>query len=453
MRRVAIVGSGIAGLLAAHGFRRAGFAVSLFSDRTGADWLERSRPTGTAGRFDSSLSYDRELGLAHWDAEAPGFDGVSLVFCAKPGNRLVSLTGLFGRPALAIDVRLLSARWMRDLEERGGRVIIESVTVERLDQIAAEHELTVVAAGRKELSALFARNPERSVYDAPQRNLCMLVTRNAPLQFDRVPFLPVRFNLFAGIGEAFWVPYFHKDHGRCWNMLFEAKPGGPMDRFQAVKNGEEALAIGKQVIRDLIPWETEWSKDMTLADPNGWLIGGVAPTVREPVGRLPSGRVVTPLGDTAMSLDPIGGQGANNGTKMARHLVAAASARGARPFDEAWMRDTFESYWADQGRHIVRFNNALLEPITAAGKVVLMSQYGSDGKTDSVAQRLANQFCANFDDPRLVTDVLIDKQRAKQLVMEVGGRHPWSMMSGGLGVMKAQARQLFGLRPGHPSHG
>ena len=60
---------------------------------------------------------------------------------------------------------------------------------------------------------------------------------------------------------------------------------------------------------------------MQLADPNGWLVGKFAPTVRKPVGKLPSGRIVTPLGDTAMALDPVGGQGANNGNKMARNLV------------------------------------------------------------------------------------------------------------------------------------
>src|SRR5688572_6259315 len=110
MRRVAIIGSGITGLLTAHGLRRAGFEVALYSDRTGADWLERSAPTGTAGRFDSSLAYDRELGLAHWDAESPALEGVSLVFCPKVGNRLVSLTGRLERPGRAIDVRLMSAR-------------------------------------------------------------------------------------------------------------------------------------------------------------------------------------------------------------------------------------------------------------------------------------------------------------------------------------------------------
>src|SRR4051812_25577404 len=48
MRQIAIVGSGIAGLLTAHGLRRAGYGVTLFSDRTPEQWLHESKPTGTA---------------------------------------------------------------------------------------------------------------------------------------------------------------------------------------------------------------------------------------------------------------------------------------------------------------------------------------------------------------------------------------------------------------------
>jgi 2-polyprenyl-6-methoxyphenol hydroxylase-like FAD-dependent oxidoreductase len=46
----------------------------------------------------------------------------------------------------------------------------------------------------------------------------------------------------------------------------------------------------------------------------------------DPVGRLPSDRVVMPLGDTAMALDPITAQGANLGSKQVRHVVAAIAA-------------------------------------------------------------------------------------------------------------------------------
>ena len=51
MRNIAIIGSGQAGLLAAHGLINAGYRVTLYSDRTADQWLNESRPTGTAARF------------------------------------------------------------------------------------------------------------------------------------------------------------------------------------------------------------------------------------------------------------------------------------------------------------------------------------------------------------------------------------------------------------------
>jgi 2-polyprenyl-6-methoxyphenol hydroxylase-like FAD-dependent oxidoreductase len=66
MRRIAIIGSGQAGLVNAHGLLRAGYQVDLYSDRTGAQWLNESKPTGTAVRFGLALEYERELGLDFW---------------------------------------------------------------------------------------------------------------------------------------------------------------------------------------------------------------------------------------------------------------------------------------------------------------------------------------------------------------------------------------------------
>ena len=109
MRRIAVIGSGIAGLLTAPGLLRAGYDVTLFSDRTADKWLRDSRPTGTAGRFELAVSYERELGLAHWEHDAVKVEGVHLTFCPTPGNRLITLTA---RVYEANTVAMNSARQM-----------------------------------------------------------------------------------------------------------------------------------------------------------------------------------------------------------------------------------------------------------------------------------------------------------------------------------------------------
>jgi len=451
MRRIAIVGSGLAGLLTAHGLRRAGHEVTLYSDRTGRQWLEESKPTGAAGRFSRALSYDTELGLAHWAGHQAYIEGVTLVFCAKRRNQLLTLNGRMSGLAAAIDVRMLSARWMKDLEERGGKVVVESVSVERLDAVAAENDLTVLAVGRADLCQLFERHPARSVYSRPQRNLCMALVRGRPVKAPGDRMVAVQYKVVEPDGEAFWFPFIHKDGDAVWCVLFEPKPGSRMDRFGDVTSGEQALARMKEVIRDLLPWDAAWAEPLTLADPNGWLVGAITPTVRNPVGKLPSGRVVTGVGDTLMHFDPVGGQGANNGTRMARHLVAEINARGDAPFDADWMTRTFESFWDADGRHTVQFNNLLLEPMSSAGKLLLFSQYGSDAVSSTTAQRVANAFSNNFDDPRTFTPALVDMATARRLIAGLGGHWATGFVRGLTGVARGQLRQALGRPSGHPN--
>jgi hypothetical protein len=453
-RRIAIVGSGQAGLLAAHGLVRAGHEVTLYSDRTADRWLTGSRPTGTAARFELALAFERELGLGHWETAAPKIGGVHLTFCPKLGNRLVTLTGRMAPASfgLAIDLRLQSHRWMNDLETAGGRIVVETIDVARLDAIAAEHELVIVATGRGPLAELFPRDAERSVYTEPRRKLAMAIVIGAPMKIEGVPFVPAKFNLFATAGEAFWIPYFHRDHGPCWCLLFEAKAGGPMDRFDDCKSGAAVVARAKQVIDALMPWDSAWAKDLEIADPDGFLVGGVTPTVRAPVGLLPSGRAVMPLGDTAIAMDPIAGQGANLGNKLARHVVDAIAAASEVTFDAAWMTSTFEAFWADHGAATVKFNNLLLEPLTAAGKVLMISQYGSTGVGDSPHQRIADAVVANFVDPRRHTDAFVDERAARALVTSLTGRS-WRRQFFGraMRVGAKQVGRVFGIAPKHPT--
>lgn len=439
MRDVAIIGSGVAGLVAAHGLRRSGHAVTLYSDRSPAQWLA-GRPTGTAARFEPALAYERELGLDQWHDACPPTQGARLVYSPTRGVQLASLIGRQREPALAIDVRLQSHRWMQLLEQRGGRVVLESVTRARLDAIAAAHELTIVATGKGELAELFPRDAERSGHTLPQRRVAMVTVVGPPLQRDEMPFTGVKNNILEGIGEAVWLPYFHRDAGPCWNLIFEAKPGGPMDVFGSAATGTDALAAARHVITTLTPWDAPWAESMQLADELGWLVGAITPTVRSPIGRLPSGRVVTCLGDAAMLFDPLAAQGANNGEKMARHLVAAIDAHADRCFDAAWMQQTFDVFWASEGAPAYTLTSMMLAPMSAAGRLILLAQAGSDGRGEDGRQRLADLFAAGMANPRELVELLGDPTLAKRRIAEAMGRWwPLPVAAGLLRILAGQA--------------
>jgi hypothetical protein len=452
VRRVAIIGAGQAGLLAAHALRLRDYDVTLYSDKTPDDFLTKARPTGVAARFDMALEFERELGLEHWGDEAPHGEGVHLHFSPKQGNVLLTLLGRISKPFLSIDLRMQSATWMGELDGRGGQIEIENVGLDRLDEIAAQNDLTLVAAGRAEIMKLFPRDEARSTYREPQRFLAMVNVTNTPMDLPYSPwFRPVKFNFFAPYGEAFWVPWYSKSKQWCWGMLFEAKKGGPFDRFRDCKSGQDVLDTMRPLIRDYMPWDEEVFKDAEVCDENAWLVGEFTPEVRQVVGTLPSGRNVMAIGDTAQSIDPIGGQGANNGNKMVRIAVEEILAREDRPFDADWMRATFDRFW-ERHRWIDKFNNTLLEPLTAPGRMLLISQYGSDAKpgNSSPQQRIADMFIDNFNDPIEMTEAFHDGKRARGLLRKTFGSTAKPLAAGVAKIARAQLRQRRGRPAGHP---
>jgi hypothetical protein len=378
MRKIAVIGSGQAGLLAAHGLLRAGFEVTLYSDRSPEQWLEHGRPTGTAVRFARSLAYERELGLDHGHAEAPGMDGLKVTICSGAAKPFLTLLGRFAVSPLAIDLRLQSAQWMRELSRRGGKLVLENVSTDRIEQIASEHDLTLVATG-KDGGALFARDAARSPATAPQRQLAMVNCEGPPLRFADVPFRIAKFTVFEGLGECYWTPYYHMQEKPLWNLVFEAKPGTAYDRFGRARSGEEVLDIAKQVVTEMMPWDASWLEGARLADPNSWLTGAITPTVRDPVRAASNGRPILPLGDAYMSFDPLGAQGANMGNRLAKTLVDAIALRGAEPFDAAWIRETYDGFYARWGAPAMRWTHLLLEPMALAARYMLLAQQGADG--------------------------------------------------------------------------
>ena len=206
-----------------------------------------------------------------------------------------------------------------------------------------------------------------------------------------------------------------------------------------------------RLIKEIIPWDEAWARPITLADPNAWLVGRVLPIVRKPVAKLPSGRLVTPLGDAAMVVDPITGQGSGNGSKMAKNLVESVIAHGDRPFDAAFMTSTFDRYFTRMGHFSSVFTRLLLEPISAPVKEALIAQYGTDGVESHGRQLLADAFHENFNDPTTLTETLLDLTRTRAFIADKTGM-PWLMAvgRGGVAIGKEQIRQKLGLPARHP---
>ena len=456
MSKIAIIGSGVSGLLAGLGLQKQGHDVTIHSALSADDWLTKVPPTGTACRFSSSLDLERELGVNHWEDSTP-IEGIHLTFCPKMGRQLIDLIGRFENKALAIDVRRQSHQWTHDFETRGGTVVVENVDVPRLEEIAAGADLTLVAAGKADIGKIFEVDTARSVYDKPQRKLAMFVMKNIDLDRSRdgIPLHHgIKFNFFATAGEQFSIPYWHKDGYQCWNALFEARPGGIFDKFDDCKDGHAVLARVKELFKEHIPWDYQWIKDAELADEKGWLKGAFTPCFKKPVGYLPSGAPVMALGDMANSLDPIGGQGANNCYRQIKNLLQAMEENTEADYGEDWMNATFDRFYEDSGKVTNDFNNLLLEEITPAAQRLLIAQYGSNGQADngSVHQIVANAFCNNFDDPNRLTAQLLQPKEALAFMNGVsGGKAARIDISNKLKIGKGQVRQILGMpRSDHP---
>lgn len=192
MRCVAIVGSGQAGLQLAFGLLAHGYQVTLYSDRTPDQWLNHSRPNGAAFLFDHALRYERDLNMSPWEGQAPHGEGIHLTFLPEVGKITLTMQG---------------------------RLVIKSVTRDDLEELTRANDLVIIAAGKGDLTGqLFARDPERSLYDKPQRHLTLITVTNTK-PWSQIPFYPIKFTFIAPVGEMFWVPFYDKSQVASYSIV------------------------------------------------------------------------------------------------------------------------------------------------------------------------------------------------------------------------------------------
>jgi len=387
-QRFAIVGAGQSGLPLALSLLDRGAHVTLVSNRS-ADQIRHGKVMSSQCMFGTALAIERRFGLDLWARECPPVEGIGLTVPhpAQPGERLIDWAARLDMPAQAVDQRIKMPAWMELFVRRGGELRVAEADVDMLEELAATHDLTVVSAGKGDITRLFDRDEQRSPYAAPQRALALTyVTGMTP----RTPFSRVCFNLIPGVGEYFVFPALTTT-GPCEIMVFEGVPGGPMDCWSDVRSPAGHLSVSLGLLKTFLPWEAARCGSVALTDDNGVLSGRVTPAVRRPVGRLPSGRLVFGIGDAVIVNDPITGQGSNNGTKCFEVVHDAIAARGDQPFDAAWMEATFEAHWRD-AQHVTRWTNMLLAPPPAH----ILDLLGAAERCEGIASAIAN----NFDRPQ-----------------------------------------------------
>ncbi|GAA3343601.1 alanine-phosphoribitol ligase [Amorphoplanes nipponensis] len=392
MRRILIVGAGQSGLQLALGLRADGYDVTLVSARTPDD-LRAGRPLSTQGMFHDALETERALGLDLWEGRAPAFEGFRVTLSAPPGPPALAFNARLSRPGQSVDQRLKMAAWLELAERRGVTVEYRAVGTGELADLAARHDLTVVAAGKGDLVSVFARDPRRSVHDAPQRALAVAYVHGLAPDPD-FPAPHIGFHAVPGLGELVVVPALTLS-GPCDILFWEAVPGGPLDRWAGpgpIGPGEH-LATTLELASRYVPWVAERAGAVELTDDRATLYGRFAPVVREPVARLDGDAVVLGMADVVVANDPITGQGSNTAAKCATAYRAAIRERGGRPFDEGWMRATAEAFWSSTARPVTDWTNAMLQPLPPHVQRIL----GAAAGNPVVATRFADGFCDPAD--------------------------------------------------------
>lgn len=407
MRRIAIVGAGQAGLQLALGLLAKGYQVTLTTNRTGEE-IRNGKVMSSQCMFNTALQIERDLGINFWENECPAVEGIGL--CVpdpqQPGEKLFNWSARLERYAQSVDQRVKMPVWMDTFVKRGGELVIKDVGLAELEELAASHDLVLLAAGKGEIVNLFARDTERTQFSTPQRALALTYVKGmTPVS----PFSRVAFNLIPGVGEYFVFPSLTTS-GPCEIMVFEGIPGGPMDCWQNIKTPEEHLRKSLEIVRQYLPWEAERCQNLTLTDDNGFLSGRFTPMVRRPVMTLPSGREVFGMADALVVNDPITGQGSNNAAKCSKVYLQAILAQGDQPFNRLWMEQTFEQYWS-YARHVVSWTNSMLTPPPAH----LLELLGAASQIPPLAAAITNA----FDDPRQFAPWWFDAEQCRTFIQKM----------------------------------
>jgi 2-polyprenyl-6-methoxyphenol hydroxylase-like FAD-dependent oxidoreductase len=363
MRKIAIVGAGQGGLVLGHALLAHGYHVTIVTNRQPAD-IAAGRILSNQCMWHDALEIERSLGLALWDDRCPpipGFDTAVLDTGGRVQHRFIAP---LSHPGQSIDQRLKFPTWIELFIRKGGSVEYLDVEFAVLEQLTAENDLVVLAAGRGKhaMKGYFETDASRTISQRPERQGASIHVTGREPDRSHTPELE-GWVVIPQVGE-FWIIPTLTVHGPGHIVCLQGVPGGPLDTWSGLKDGPAHLETMLAILRTWLPEEAERCRNIRLVDPLAWLSGGAVSTVTHPVQRLPSGRYVVAMGDSFVLNDPISQQGSNNATHAAYLYAQQIVARNEKPFDAAWMTELTEQYW-NYARWSVELTRLYLTPTPA----------------------------------------------------------------------------------------
>ncbi len=407
MRTITIIGAGQAGLQLGIGLLQQGYRVNLVSNRTAAD-IAGGKVIPSQSMYDMALNYERELGISFWDDSCPPIEG-AYISAGTDDGLILNWGARMSANGQSVDQRIKMPKWMDEFERRGGNLIIAEAGIDDLERYTLDSDLVLVASGKGDIGKLFERDDERSPVPGPLRTISLTYVHGMkPMEKHS----GLNINLHPGIGEYVNFPALTLS-GPCDIINLECVIGGPMDRWHEVKTPQEHLELAVELIRRYFPWEAHRCENLSLTDDGGVLWGRIPPTVRKPIGVLPSGRTVLGMADAIVLNDPMAGQGSNNASKCANLYMEAIIARGDQPFDDGWKQALFERYW-DYAQWVTRFSVTHLLPLQEAQ----MQIQGACAQDPAVASLFADA----FNDPASVVPWYYDAEEGRKFLAGMAQR-------------------------------
>jgi hypothetical protein len=357
MPGIGIVGAGVAGLHLGLFLQQHGVPATIYTDR-GPDEIRAGRLLNTVMLFEPTRARDRALGVNHWDAAANDTLGFDVHIGIDPP---IAFRGTAEQPFLFVDMRLYLSRLLEDFVERGGKVVRAALDPAGVERLAPEHDLTVLATGRAGMAELFPPIPEHSPFSRPQRTIFAGLFRGI-----RAPEPYFQSQIVAGQGEIFELRLLTSE-GCVAALLIEGIPGGVIDAVTSMRYEDDPARF----VRDLYELLQTYAPltrqridrdEFAVIRPLDTLTGAITPVVRRHYVTLGSGHLAVALGDTHVTHDPVGAQGANAASHTAWLFgeLLLEQLRQGGTLDKQFCAHAEQRLW-DVQQPAAQFSNAMLE--------------------------------------------------------------------------------------------